>query len=53
MATVACRILKFEAMIEKLIVKNHAFFTTTTTTTTTFSRIISFAYINFIIIQNL
>ena len=49
MATVACRILKFEAMIEKLIVKNHAFFTTTTT----FSRIISFAYINFIIIQNL
>ena len=52
MATVACRILKFEAMIEKLIVKNHAFFTTTTTTTT-FSRIISFAYINFIIIQNL
>ena len=51
MATVACRILKFEAMIEKLIVKNHAFFTTTTTTT--FSRIISFAYINFIIIQNL
>ena len=48
MATLAYRILKFEPMIKKLIVTNHAFFTGIT-----FSRINSFAYINSIVIQHL
>ena len=48
MATIAYRILKFEFMIKKPIVENHAFFTSIT-----FSKINSFTYINSIVIQHL
>ena len=47
MTTIAYRILKFESMIKKLIVANHAFFTAIT-----FSKINSFAYINSIVIYH-
>ena len=48
MTTIAYRIWKFEFMIKKTIVANHASFTCITT-----SRINSFAYINSIVIQHL
>ena len=48
MATIAYRILKLESLIKKSIVANQAFFISIT-----FSRINSFAYINFIVIQHL
>ena len=47
MTTIAYRILKFESMIKKPIVKNHAFFTPIT-----FSCNNPFAYINYILIQH-
>ena len=47
MATIAYRILKFESMIKKRIVANHAWFVST------FSKVNSFAYINSIAIQHL
>ena len=47
-ATIAYRILKFESMIEKTIVTNHAF-----STFITFSTINSFAYINSIVMYHL
>ena len=48
MATIAYRILKFESMIKIPVVANHLFFTSIT-----FSRVNSFTYISFIVIQYL
>ena len=48
MATIVYKILKFEPMIKKSMVENHALFAIVT-----FSKINSFAYINSIVIQHL
>ena len=48
MTSIAYRILKFESMIKKPIVTNHASFTFIT-----FSRINSFVYISSIVIEHL
>ena len=48
MKTTACRILKFEFMIEQSIMANDTFFTVDN-----FSKINSFAYINSNVIQHL
>ena len=48
MTTIVYKILKFETMIKKLIMTNHAFFAAIT-----FSRINYFVYIDSIIIQHL
>ena len=48
MTTIEYRILKFESVITKTIVLNHAFFAVLT-----FSKIDSFAFINSIVMQHL
>ena len=48
MAAIAFKILKFEFMIEKTRITNHALFAIVT-----FGEISSFAYINSIVIQHL
>ena len=47
MAAIAYKILTFESMIQKPILKNHAFFAVVT-----FNNINSFVYINSVLIQN-